>query len=628
MWTQFEALQALVEPSKRGTILSGLAFRPFSRRKALMSQSEQPQLHVVIDDHAQVDPSVLARLVAQIQESGNSASIMSQPLEVLDAVIAAQSISPVIVIDSRLVTSQAMLDALVRGQWNTNAALVRKGAPSNFAHACRVANKQVLSAASNIHRVSQPSHELLGLVRVGSGAEVREALGAAREFVSELHGPTSMADMLTVILVRAALPIAPLEPTGVCERATTNIDEVISEADAQDDEDIRMKRALRSNDGFYSTFVLRKLSARVTMLALKKGWSPNQITLASLGISAVAALFFATGNHALLAVGAVLVQFSIIVDCSDGEVARYTGVSSQLGAWLDAATDRVKEYALYAGLAFGAARNGENLWRIAMALVVLQTVRHLSDYNFVAIRGVRESALVVMPLSQNVDNGVSSAGSLMDASASLNSRRAVYWLKRVIYLPIGERWLIISVGALLGSPQFVFTVLWVAGLFGLAYVTFGRVMRSRRWKHAQEISGCEIVERQIDPGFFLSWFLADGSHPLSGRFGWAIPSILRLVEIGIIASVCRYHPIGYLWLFAVTFHHYDTMYRALAGFDFPIPLARLGLGVEVRTALFTLVAVGFVIPFNTALIIGGLYFSLIFVVLASRQWIVQLTSAK
>jgi hypothetical protein len=288
----------------------------------------------------------------------------------------------------------------------------------------------------------------------------------------------------------------------------------------------------------------------------------------------------------------------------------------------------VKEYALYAGLAFGAARNGENLWRIAMALVVLQTVRHLSDYNFVAIRGVRESALVVMPLSQNVDNGVSSAGSLMDASASLNSRRAVYWLKRVIYLPIGERWLIISVGALLGSPQFVFTVLWVAGLFGLAYVTFGRVMRSRRWKHAQEISGCEIVERQIDPGFFLSWFLADGSHPLSGRFGWAIPSILRLVELGIIASVCRYHHIGYLWLFAVAFHHYDTMYRALAGFEFPTPLARLGLGVEVRTALFTLVAVGFVIPFNTALIIGGLYFSLIFVVLASRQWIVQLTSAK
>ena len=593
-----------------------------------MSQSEQPQLHVVIDDHAQVDPAVLARLTAQIGQSGNSASILRQPLEILDAVIAAQVSGPVVVIDSQLVTGQAMLDALIRGQWSTNAALVRKGAPSDFTRACRVANKQVLSAASIIHRVSQPSHELLGLVRVGTGADVRSALVAAREFVSELRGAISMTDMLTVILVRAALAVAPLEPTGVCERATAHVNDVISEADAQDDEDIRMKRALRSNDGFYSTFVLRKLSARVTMLALKKGWSPNQITLASLGISGVAALFFATGNHALLAIGAILVQLSIIVDCSDGEVARYTGVSSQLGAWLDAATDRVKEYALYAGLAFGAMRNGDNLWRIAMALVVLQTVRHLSDYNFVAIRGIRESALVIVPLTQDVDSGVSSAGSLMDTSASLNSRRAVYWLKRVIYMPIGERWLIISVGALLGSPKFVFSVLWFAGLFGLAYVTFGRVMRSRRWTHEQEISGCEIVERQIDAGFLMSWFLADGSHPLAGRFGWAVPSILRLVELGLIASVCRYHHIGYLWLFAVAFHHYDTMYRALAGFEFPAPLARLGLGVEVRTALFTLCAVGFVIPLDTALVIGGLYFSVIFVVIASRQWIVQLTSAK
>jgi phosphatidylglycerophosphate synthase len=554
--------------------------------------------------------------------------VLREPRQILENVISAQTHGAVIVVDSRLVTGQAMLDALIRGQWSTSAALVGKGAATDFTRACRVANKQVLSAASNIHRVTQPSHELLGLVRLGTGAQVRAALMAASDYVDELHGELSMTDMLTVILVRAALAVAPLEPTGICERALSNAKEVIALADAQNDEDIRMKRALRSNDGFYSTFVLRKLSARFTMIALKNGWSPNQITLASLGISAVAALFFATGNHTLLAVGALLVQLSIIVDCSDGEVARYAGVSSQLGAWLDAATDRVKEYALYAGLAFGATRNGENLWRIAMALVVLQTVRHLSDYNFVAIRGVRESALVVIPLTQSVDSGVSSAGSLMDTSAALNSRRPIYWLKRVIYLPIGERWLIISVGAFVGSPRLVFEVLWLAGIFGLMYVTFGRVMRSRRWKHNQEISGCEIVERQIDPGFLMNWFVSDGSHPLAGRFGWAVPSILRLVELGVIAAVCRYHHIGYLWLFAVAFHHYDTMYRALAGYEFPTPLARLGLGVEVRTALFTLFAVGFIIPINAALLIGGLYFSLIFVVLASRQWFVQLTSAK
>lgn len=591
-----------------------------------MTRSEQSQLHVVIDDQAQVAPAVLARLEDQIAISGATATVLHDQSDVLEEVIRLHESGSVIVVDSRLVTGQAMMDALVRGQWSTNAALVRKGVPTDFSTACRVANKQVLSAASRHHRVSQPTHEQLGLVRIGSSEQVLQALKAARTYIAELAHAGSMAEMLTVIMVRAALSVAPLEPTGFCERPTKDFDEAIAEADAQNDEEIRMKRALRSNDGFYSTFVLRKLSARVTIVALKRGWTPNQITLASLGISAVAAALFMTGNHFALAVGALLVQLSIIVDCSDGEVARYTGVSSQLGAWLDAATDRVKEYALYAGLAFGAARHGDNFWRIAMALVVLQTVRHLADYNFVAIRGVRESALIEMPLSQSVDNGVASAGSLMDTSASLNSRRAIYWLKRVIYLPIGERWLIISVGALFGSPRFVFSVLWVAGLFGLAYVTFGRVMRSRRWTHNQEISGCDIVEHQIDPGPLLSWFLGDGSHPLAARFGWAVPSLLRLVELGLIAAVCRYHEIGYLWLFAVAFHHYDTMYRALAGYEYPFNLTRMGLGVEIRIALFTLFAVGFVIPFDVALLIGGLYFTAVFVVLASRQWFVQLTS--
>jgi phosphatidylglycerophosphate synthase len=76
--------------------------------------------------------------------------------------------------------------------------------------------------------------------------------------------------------------------------------------------------------------------------------------------------FFATGWWPLMIVGAIGVQASIIIDCADGEVARFTGVSSQFGAWLDAATDRIKEYGLYAGLAFGASQHGLNLWPLAL----------------------------------------------------------------------------------------------------------------------------------------------------------------------------------------------------------------------------------------------------------------------
>jgi phosphatidylglycerophosphate synthase len=37
------------------------------------------------------------------------------------------------------------------------------------------------------------------------------------------------------------------------------------------------------------------------------------------------------------------------VDCADGQLARLTGTFSDLGGWLDAMFDRLKDYAVYAG---------------------------------------------------------------------------------------------------------------------------------------------------------------------------------------------------------------------------------------------------------------------------------------
>jgi phosphatidylglycerophosphate synthase len=415
-----------------------------------------------------------------------------------------------------------------------------------------------------------------------------------------------------------------MESTGVSVRATEDFQSAIAEVDAQNENSLRLKRALRSNDGFYSTFVLRRLSSFVTRIAIRKGWTPNSITLVSLYISLITALLFATGNRLALVVGAFLVQLSIIVDCSDGEVARYTGVSSKLGAWLDASTDRVKEYAIYAGLAYGASRNGQSLWGWAIALVVLQTVRHLSDYNFVAIRTVRESVAIRLPLNQTNDLGVQGAGALLDKSAALNSRKWIYWIKRVIYMPIGERWLVISIGALLASPAFVFYVLFGLGMFGLIYVSYGRFVRSSTWTHTQENSGCEIVERQLDFGPMLKWFFADASHPLRGRFGWAAPAIIRFIELTCIGLVAKGEPWAYLFLFAVAFHHYDTLYRSLGGSVFPKNLTSLGLGFDGRILLTLAIGFGFILSAKIWFILLGLYFAVVLVVIPSRQWIVEL----
>lgn len=529
----------------------------------------------------------------------------------------------VAVIDQGLITGQAMIDALVKGQWSTSAALVKPSVGNDDNFNARVIHKRVVSAATIEHSATKPTHTMLGFIRIGSDDKSQAAIQHARDYCAGIVSAINLGDLITVALVRAGAPVVAIGITGVCERANS-VDQLVSvkqELLTQDENEIRLQRALRADDGFYSTFVLRKLSQKVSMFAIKNNWTPNQITVTSLIVALVVAGFFATGWWPLMIVGAFGVQASIVIDCADGEVARYTGVSSQRGAWLDASTDRIKEYALYAGLAFGASHHGLNLWPLAMSVMVLQTVRHMSDYNFNAVQVIRESAVLPLPLTNKVDSGVISNGAILDTSAQLNSNSKVRWLKKVIHFPIGERWLVISLAALFNAPAIALWGLLLLGLVGISYTTVGRILRSKNWNHPEAISGSEVLARQIDPGLGAAWFWADASLPLGGRFAWSVPAILRLLELSLVLSIANNYPIAFLWILAVAFHHYDALYRALAGYEIPANIKSLGIGFLGRSLLIVLAALGFVISLEMTLLLGGIIFSALFVGYASRQWL-------
>ncbi|MSW24673.1 MAG: hypothetical protein F2866_03790 [Actinobacteria bacterium] len=548
------------------------------------------------------------------------------PTQFLDLMTKYLQTGPVSVIDQCLVTGQAMIDALIKGQWSTSACLVKPSSKPNLMHDARVMHKRVVSAATIEHRVTGATHTMLGFVRVGNDEKSQLAIAQARDYFSDLKHKADFVDLITVALVRAACPVIAISTTGLCDRADSLLEltELRAAVDGQDEQEIRTQRALRAEDGFYSTFVLRKLSRKVSMYAVTRNWTPNQITLTSLVLALIVAGFFATGWWPLMIVGALGVQAAIIIDCADGEVARYTGVSSQRGAWLDAATDRVKEYAIYAGLALGASHHGHDLWPLAMGVMVLQTVRHMGDYNFQAVQVVRETAMLPLSLNVSMDSGVASNGTILDTSAALNANSKIRWVKKVIHFPIGERWLVISICAAFNSPTLALSALLIFGVIGLAYTTIGRILRSRNWKHAQIISGCEILERQITPGLGAEWFWADGSHPMKGKFAWLAPAVLRLLELGLVLAVSQRHPIAFLWIFAVSFHHYDALYRSLAGFEIPANIKTYGLGFLGRSLIIVITSLGFVISLDATLLLGGIAFTALFVGYASKQWMQQI----
>jgi phosphatidylglycerophosphate synthase len=90
----------------------------------------------------------------------------------------------------------------------------------------------------------------------------------------------------------------------------------------------------------------RRLSRHVTRTAIALGITPNQISVVSLLVGLAAAWCFwnATALSALLGLG--LYVASVVLDHSDGEVARLRLAESALGEWLDILIDTIVHAAL------------------------------------------------------------------------------------------------------------------------------------------------------------------------------------------------------------------------------------------------------------------------------------------
>lgn len=91
----------------------------------------------------------------------------------------------------------------------------------------------------------------------------------------------------------------------------------------------------------------------ITLVARQINLHPNHLTLISLAVGLTAAWFFFKGSRWDLFAGGVLAYLSYVFDYTDGQLARWTGRVSPLGGWLDQVSDRIKEFAIIGGLAWG-----------------------------------------------------------------------------------------------------------------------------------------------------------------------------------------------------------------------------------------------------------------------------------
>jgi len=97
-------------------------------------------------------------------------------------------------------------------------------------------------------------------------------------------------------------------------------------------------RAKREQDreDLWVYYVIRKISFYPTWLFLKIGISANQATFISIIVGVIGCSFLAFGNYGTRIMGALLVNFWIVLDCVDGNIARYEETFSNYGEFIDA----------------------------------------------------------------------------------------------------------------------------------------------------------------------------------------------------------------------------------------------------------------------------------------------------
>lgn len=134
---------------------------------------------------------------------------------------------------------------------------------------------------------------------------------------------------------------------------------------------------------------MRRLSIHATRIFLGWGLSPNQLTAAMTltGVAAGGALLVPGVAGGLLAV--LLVQLYLLLDCSDGEVARWTGRTSVTGVYLDRVGHYLAEAALMIGLGFRAAELSPSGFAVLGALGALGVVLVKAETDLVDVARAR-----------------------------------------------------------------------------------------------------------------------------------------------------------------------------------------------------------------------------------------------
>lgn len=134
-----------------------------------------------------------------------------------------------------------------------------------------------------------------------------------------------------------------------------------------------------ASSSWYVINVQRRLSIYITWLLLHTPISANQVTVLFIIIGLIGALFLTFGTKWYFVSGAFLLLLYGILDCVDGEIARYRKTESSTGIFLELMGHNIVDSSVFVCLSFGIYRTHHNV--IILILGFIATISRFLAEN-------------------------------------------------------------------------------------------------------------------------------------------------------------------------------------------------------------------------------------------------------
>ena len=211
-------------------------------------------------------------------------------------------------------------------------------------------------------------------------AFARNGTTDAVEFVSG-DKPIGIWSLSAAVATRIASRCETVTDTELYSLLAENVDEhrdvatdrwqqVLTEADRVAAEEKLNRWLVKPTDGIFAQFN-RRISVPISRQLIKWPITPNMVSLFTLAVGFVSALFFASGGYWNTVLAAVFSVWASILDGCDGEVARLKLQESAFGCWLETICDYLYYLFIFSGMAIGLVRRSGSAYLVWTEMLLI-----------------------------------------------------------------------------------------------------------------------------------------------------------------------------------------------------------------------------------------------------------------